>query len=75
MTPRERQIVEAFQRVTFLPGCSHKRFVRDMHTQMRRDPEKALTPKQAEHLVRLAWRYRRQMPANLAYPLLEGETA
>lgn len=52
---------KALVECTFLPGSSHKRFARQL-SQMYLDK---ITPKQERHLIRLAWRYRRQMPAGL----------
>jgi hypothetical protein len=43
---------------TFLPGTAHKRFVRQV-SQM---PLEKITEGQRRHLIRLAYRYRRQMP-------------
>lgn len=51
----------ALGQCTFLPGCSHKRFARDIQYV----PAEKLTERQRRHLVRLAWRYRRQMPWDL----------
>jgi hypothetical protein len=46
---------------TFLPGISHKRFARQV-AAMRLE---AISEKQWRHVIRLAWRYRRQMPPDL----------
>lgn len=51
----------ALGQCTFLPGSSHKRFARQV-SQMYLDK---ITEKQWRHVIRLAWRYRRQMPAEL----------
>jgi len=75
MTPREKKIAEVFKGVTFLPGSGHKRFAQNMIFHAEHMPEKPLTPKQSLYLTQLAWRFRRQMPADLAYPKLEEETA
>lgn len=75
MTEREKEIASALGRAMFVPGSSHKRFARNMAFHAEHMPEKPLTQKQSEHLVRLAWRYRRQIPAHLAYPLLNDEQA
>ena len=51
----------ALANCTFLPASSHKRFARQvgqMHLHM-------ITEKQWRHVIRLAWRYRRQMPLDL----------
>lgn len=73
MTEREIAICLALERVTFLPAHPHKRFARDMAAMARNAADKPLSEKQRKYLVNLAWRYRRQMPAELAYPLVEGE--
>lgn len=52
---------KALARCTFLPGSPHKRFARDLAAAI--DP--VLTEAQRRHLIRLCWRYRRQMPAHL----------
>lgn len=50
---------KALAQCTFLPGSAHKRFARDL------PHAKELTEAQVRHLIRLCWRYRRQMPADL----------
>ncbi len=50
------------QSATMLPGSWDKRFISDI---WQRDPA-TLTAKQRESVMRLAWKYRRQMPADLA---------
>ena len=52
---------KALAKCTFLPGSSHKRFARQV---AQTHPEK-VTEKQVRHIIRLAWRYRRQMPFDL----------
>ncbi len=73
MTPRQLAIISAFERVTFALGTSQKRFANNMIALARSDPDHALTDKQADYITKLAWRYRRQMPAHLAYPELDDE--
>lgn len=51
----------ALAECTFLPASSHKRFARQVG-QMHLDK---ITEKQWRHVIRLAWRYRRQMPLDL----------
>lgn len=46
---------------TFLPGSAHKRFARTVAFI----PLDKITPKMWRHVIRLAWRYRRQMPRDL----------
>lgn len=48
-------------RVTFLPGCWDKRFVRQIAAM---DLDR-VTELQWQHVTRLAWKYRRQMPWEL----------
>ena len=43
----------------------HKRFIRDMADTAKYRPEHPLSAAQAGHIVRLSWRYRKQMPAHL----------
>ena len=49
----------ALARCSFLPGSWDKRFVRDVASL------KTHTPLQAANIDRLAWKYRRQLPARL----------
>lgn len=51
----------ALGQCTFLPGSSHKRFARNVSGM----PLDKITPKMWRHVIRLAWRYRRQMPRDL----------
>ncbi len=53
----------ALARCSFLPGHPHKRFAGDCAAIVAAG--KPLTERQAAHLARLAWTYRRQMPARL----------
>ena len=49
-----------------LPACGpHKRFLLDMAAIAEIQPARQLTKRQAEHLARLAWRYRRQLVRDL----------
>ena len=73
MSPREIEVAKALGACTFLPGSWNKRFAKDIKWLAEHTPEKELTPRQSANLVRLAWRYRRQMPAHLAYPATEEE--
>lgn len=61
MTPDQAAVAEALSRCTFLRGSHDKRFARDLAAYIYLD----LTERQAAHLNRLAWKYRRQMPAHL----------
>jgi ABC-type phosphonate transport system ATPase subunit len=51
----------ALGRCTFLPGSAHKRFARQVSAM----PLEKITEAQRRHVIRLAWRYRRQMPRDL----------
>ena len=57
-----RQQLRHLQGVNMLPGCWDKRFISDVWP---RDPA-TLTAKQKATVERLAWRYRKQMPKELA---------
>lgn len=48
-------------RCTFLPGSTHKRVAKSIGGM----PLSAISPPQWAYVMRLAWRYRRQMPAEL----------
>lgn len=65
MGEKERELCLALARCTMLPGSQHKRFARDLARAAKSDPERELSERQRQHLLRLAWRYRRQMPAHL----------
>jgi hypothetical protein len=65
MTDHQRAVAEALSRCSFLPGSHDKRFARDMGASARQTPTPDLTERQATHLDRLAFKYRRQMPAHL----------
>lgn len=65
MTELQILRARALAQCTFLPGHDHKRFACNMAAMADNLPNFRLTPKQAEHLSRLAWRYRRQMPKPL----------
>jgi hypothetical protein len=65
MTPHQVAIAQALGRCSFLPASADKRFARDMAFLAKHSPNREITERQALNLMRLAWRYRRQMPANL----------
>jgi Spy/CpxP family protein refolding chaperone len=59
MTPRQYMLAAALARCTFVPGTAQKRFARDIGNL----PEShVLTPRQIAQLLRLVYRYRRQIP-------------
>jgi hypothetical protein len=51
----------ALAECVFLPASSHKRFARSIGNLT----IDRLTERQRRHMIRLAWRYRRQMPVEL----------
>lgn len=71
MTPRELAICRALESVSFPPATAKKRFAKDMMFHAKHCPEKPLTEKQAGYLSALAYTFRRQMPAHLAYPVVD----
>lgn len=55
--------IQALAKCSMLPGVHDKAFVKKvLHSNNERV---ALTDRQETHLVRLCWRYRRQMPRHL----------
>lgn len=56
--------VAALRRCVFVPGSPDKRFARQIHDQLA-GSARPITDRQAQHVLRLAWRYRRQMPSHL----------
>jgi hypothetical protein len=54
----------ALARCTFLPASAHQRFSRHIGAMALA----AITEAQWAHVMRLAWRYRRQMPSSLVPP-------
>ncbi len=54
-----KERADALARCSFLPGSWDKRFARDMAARTE------FSPRQAANIARLAWKYRRQMPAAL----------
>jgi hypothetical protein len=58
---RLREQLRHLQACTMIPGCWDKRFVADT---FQKDPAK-LTENQRNQVRRLAYKYRRQMPAQL----------
>jgi hypothetical protein len=59
-----RLMVRALQHVSILPGHPHKGFIRRVAGQIEQSGQ-PLSARQEQHVLRLAWRYRRQMPAHL----------
>jgi hypothetical protein len=50
---------------TFCPGINTKRFARNMAALAEHDPEREITPKQAEYLRRAVLRFARQIEADV----------
>lgn len=78
MSPNERTIAAAINRVTYCPGIGTKRFARDMAHLAEHQPERELTAGQRKYLLEVAVRYRRQIPKEtvaLARRLLEQQEA
>lgn len=71
MTPRELAIIQAFKSVTFPLASRRKRFALNMIALAEHDPNRTLTESQARYLTALAFQFRRQMPADLAYPVID----
>lgn len=67
MTSTERLLARAIApgMVTYVPGCSTKRFARDMAELERYSPDRELTPKQSRYLAQVAVRFRRQIPRDI----------
>ena len=59
------EIVEALASLSWFPGTSEKRFVRDMHSAVSIARARGVTDAQARYLKLLAWKRRRGMPARL----------
>ncbi len=58
-TPEERDMLDRLSKCTFVPRSWDKRFVRGLHGQIRND-SLTVTPRQAEYIGKLFYRYRRQ---------------
>lgn len=67
MTLEEQTLALALSpsRVTYCPGSSQKRFALDMATRALLPDPQPITPKQRAYLVKLAHRYRRQVPQSI----------
>lgn len=57
MTEQQQRWIAELSRCTFLPGSYDKRFVRNLAAY---SPDRELTPRQANALHQMAYRYRRQ---------------
>lgn len=65
MTQAERNIAAALVGCSFLPGCWDKRFAKAMAHYATHQPDEPLSDRQGAHMLRLAHRYRRQMPTRV----------
>jgi hypothetical protein len=65
MTEFEMRLAKSLANCSFLPGSSHKRFCRNMADIARLSPEKELSLRQRHYMELMAWRYRRQLPADV----------
>lgn len=68
MTEDQVRLATALGRVTYLPGSSYKRFARNMASIAEHRPDIEISEAQARYMTSLAWRFRRQMPADLVPP-------
>lgn len=62
MTEEQIAMATALSAATFVPGTGTKRFARDMGFMVANQPDRELTPKQAEYLRTAVIRFRRQIP-------------
>jgi hypothetical protein len=65
MTEHQVLLAQALERCTFLPASIEKRFANSMAARSRMQSPPALTEKQSALMQQLAWRFRRQLPAEL----------
>ena len=72
MSDDEAAIAKALEICTFLPASWDKRFARDMAFAAKNSPERVLTEKQRASLLRLAIKYRRQLPTEIVILAQDG---
>ena len=65
MTPAEIRIALALGTCSFLPASWDKRFCRDMAAIAANKPEHELSEYQNANLLRMAYKYRRQIPTTI----------
>ena len=65
MTPFEIQLATVLANCSFPPGSSQKRFCRNMGDIARLSPDKELSLRQRHYMELMAWRFRRQLPADV----------
>lgn len=64
MTPEEiEDLAESVGEVSTLPGTFDKRFVNMLWWRSKQEPKAELSPKQIKWVFKLAYKYRRQIPA------------
>jgi hypothetical protein len=68
MTPYEIELATALRSCRFLPASSDKRFCRSMAEIAQYSPDKELSARQRYYMEIMAWRYRRQLPAEFVPP-------
>lgn len=61
MTLAEIKVAKALGGCSFQPGSWDKRFCRDLAHHANHMPERPLSERQGAHLLRLAYKYRRQL--------------
>lgn len=71
MNYSETEIALALGRCSFPPASWDKRFCRDMAWAAEHSPEAVFTERQAAHLLRLAHKYRRQLPTKIMEMVLD----
>ena len=62
MTEEQIAMARALCAASFCPGTCTKRFARNMGLMAANQPDRELTPKQAEYLRTAVIRFRRQIP-------------
>jgi hypothetical protein len=65
MTTLQQQRARALAQCTIHKNTSSYSFVKSVAHWAEHQPDRVLTPRQAEFLIRLSWTFRRQMPAML----------
>lgn len=73
MTPRQIALALALKNASFGLRPGVRSFVGAMVHIAEKMPAMPLTPRQARYLTVLAWTFRRQIPADLAYPSDDAE--
>jgi hypothetical protein len=79
MTDLQKMRARALAQATIAKHTASYSFVKAMAHHAEHQPDRELTPRQAEFLTRLSWTFRRQIPAALVpaqnpYPQTEEES-